>query len=649
MRSRRARTPLVLALALAPLLGTGPLPAHALTGEELVGTVVRIADSGTDGSPTTYLDLGDGAGFDLRAVGNQRLDRVAPGSEVTVRVSDADADTLRVLSVQDVSAPARPQSTGSSSAPHTVRIAMVVPAGAGQDANPMTAQDAENSLAAASQYWSDQTEGKVSFTLAAPVTGWYTSTYPCSDVGNLWNEAAARTGWTGAAREHLVVVVPRQAYTSRACDAYGKGTIGSSSAANGALYVTDTASSLWAHELGHNLSLNHANAVYCSASADVTWNGSTWGCGCASCTGTWVSYGDWFDVMGPSGQLGYGSLGVAGQSRLGLQTAGIRTVGSAGSYTVAALPVRTDGAAHGLRIPDPAGRGTYFVELRGNWSGDARSSASLTSMPRGVRITKADDSQSGGSVVLDATPTGSSTDRNWILTAGSTFTSASGQVRITTTTVDGTSATVQVALGAETPTSTPTSTPTAAPTSAPTSTPTATPTSTPTRTTSPTGTPTTRPTSNPTTRPTTTRPTSSPTPTRPPSRQLSPVTERPDGTIAVRRGDRTVVVRGAILQRYRAAGLNRSSLGLPVTDEIPLRGGAFTRFEHGSIYWSPLGGAHVVKGAIRDRWASLGWENSTLGYPTGEETAVPGGVVQTFQHGSITYSFGTGRTVVTRG
>jgi len=36
-------------------------------------------------------------------------------------------------------------------------------------------------------------------------------------------------------------------------------------------------------------------------------------------------------------------------------------------------------------------------------------------------------------------------------------------------------------------------------------------------------------------------------------------------------------------------------------------------FEHGPIYWTPQTGAREVHGAIRDKWASMGWERSRLG------------------------------------
>ncbi|SMD23506.1 AbfB domain-containing protein [Kibdelosporangium aridum] len=68
-----------------------------------------------------------------------------------------------------------------------------------------------------------------------------------------------------------------------------------------------------------------------------------------------------------------------------------------------------------------------------------------------------------------------------------------------------------------------------------------------------------------------------------------------------------------------------------------------------SIYWSPTTGSHWVLGAIRDKWASLGWEKSALGYPTSDEYDIPGGRRSDFQNGySISWNATTGETTVFR-
>ncbi len=85
-------------------------------------------------------------------------------------------------------------------------------------------------------------------------------------------------------------------------------------------------------------------------------------------------------------------------------------------------------------------------------------------------------------------------------------------------------------------------------------------------------------------------------------------------------GPRSVI--GEIERAWLRAGGASGFLGAPLTDEwtAPDGVGRFTHFERGSIYWTPATGAHEVHGAIRDRWASEGWERSFLGYPISDET-----------------------------
>lgn len=79
------------------------------------------------------------------------------------------------------------------------------------------------------------------------------------------------------------------------------------------------------------------------------------------------------------------------------------------------------------------------------------------------------------------------------------------------------------------------------------------------------------------------------------------------------------LVHGAILERYLALDGDAGLLGYPLTDELPCVDGVgrLNHFERGSIYWHPSTGAHEVHGAIRDRYAALGWER--WAYPTCDE------------------------------
>ena len=107
-------------------------------------------------------------------------------------------------------------------------------------------------------------------------------------------------------------------------------------------------------------------------------------------------------------------------------------------------------------------------------------------------------------------------------------------------------------------------------------------------------------------------------------------------------------VHGEIRIKWAKLGGSRSFLGYPLTDETgtPDRVGRFNHFQGGSIYWTPETHAHEVHGAIRDKWASMGWERSELGYPVSDEKALQnGGRFSKFQKGIITWTAERGAEV----
>ncbi|MGC0334284.1 uncharacterized protein with LGFP repeats [Streptomyces sp. SAI-170] len=100
-------------------------------------------------------------------------------------------------------------------------------------------------------------------------------------------------------------------------------------------------------------------------------------------------------------------------------------------------------------------------------------------------------------------------------------------------------------------------------------------------------------------------------------------------------------VHGDIRVKYAQLRGSSGFLGYPATDELPCPDGVgrFNHFEGGSIYWTPQTGAHEVHGAIRDKWASMGWETCYLGYPVSDEMGPnPNQRVSQFQHGDIIWS-----------
>ncbi|MGY1764408.1 LGFP repeat-containing protein, partial [Geodermatophilus sp. SYSU D00779] len=96
-------------------------------------------------------------------------------------------------------------------------------------------------------------------------------------------------------------------------------------------------------------------------------------------------------------------------------------------------------------------------------------------------------------------------------------------------------------------------------------------------------------------------------------------------------------------QKYESFG-GPSVLGFPIAhDGATADGtGALVRLQGGVIYWSQRTGAHVVRGAILDMWRQLGAQTGPMGYPTGDDVAVPGGYKTVFQNGAIYWSAATG-------
>jgi len=106
------------------------------------------------------------------------------------------------------------------------------------------------------------------------------------------------------------------------------------------------------------------------------------------------------------------------------------------------------------------------------------------------------------------------------------------------------------------------------------------------------------------------------------------------------------VVFGAIGQKWLSLG--REQFGYPVTDELPCPDGR-GRFNHframqladapvASIYWTPRTAAHEIHGAIRGAWERIGFERSSLGYPTSDETGPASHRRNTFEHGFIDWT-----------
>lgn len=402
----------------------------------LTGTVLRLD---ADGGPAATL-LRTSTGF--VPLTGAVADRLTVGAKVSVRVSAsaARADAVQVDEV--VSTAPRTLATSGVGGVQHLKVALVAPAGT--KPGDYSVADVRAAIAKASAYWSAVTNGQVSFVVDS-VADWTTSPYTCAQFSSIWNAAANATGFTGANSEHVLTVFPRAAYTSGGC-AYGKGTIGTDATSSGAAYVADVSQSVIAHELGHNMGFDHANARYGSASApDPGQTG-----------GSYVPYGDVFDVMGfsdPQDQIGTGALNVVHRDQEAALFPGqVQTVTSSTNVSLQAVGSTAAPIVKGAKVVD--GNDVYYLEYRANVGTDARVFASPYRPAAGVRVLRRDaGSTYNASVVLDPTPTGTTNDWNQVVPVGGTFTTASGRLKFTVGSVAGENATVAIAFPGTTTTS----------------------------------------------------------------------------------------------------------------------------------------------------------------------------------------------------
>lgn len=103
------------------------------------------------------------------------------------------------------------------------------------------------------------------------------------------------------------------------------------------------------------------------------------------------------------------------------------------------------------------------------------------------------------------------------------------------------------------------------------------------------------------------------------------------------------VMQGAILDKYLAlGGPADGDLGFPNIDEgagkaPDSRNTTFTAADKPVIFWTPDNGAHVVRGAINAAWDKLGGSGGSLGVPVDDETYDGNVVSQAFANGRVSW------------
>jgi len=113
----------------------------------------------------------------------------------------------------------------------------------------------------------------------------------------------------------------------------------------------------------------------------------------------------------------------------------------------------------------------------------------------------------------------------------------------------------------------------------------------------------------------------------------------------------TSAVQGSIATEYFALGGMTSFLSLPTANEAdtPNHDGRISTFQGGIITYNASAGTHEVHGAIVNCYNGLGATTSYLGFPTSDEVNTPtgDGRMNTFQGGTIVYTYATGVTTAT--
>lgn len=340
--------------------------------------------------------------------------------------------TARLSVDRVVTTSAAPAAPSAAARTRSVTVVRVRPRGSSGAALPSEAQITRQ-VAGADRFWEASSEGTVRMRLAR-IEPAYTSRYSCDDYFGLWQDAADRVGWSERSSTSLALVLP----VSSGCD-HGLGTIGEGVTSAGYLYTSGAGADVLAHEVGHNMSLQHADSLVCSATSDATHlRARLWSSGCRQ-----LDYGDGQDIMGiddvdtPSGPLS-----TPQALRLGLLPSwAVKAVG-AQPTTVTVRRYADHVGQRAARVRNPATGVTYFVEYRPAAGADRYNAWGQAG---GVRVLRVNPS-TGETVLLDPTPTGSGgeSDRDTTLRPGRTVRSYDGGLTVTTLEATSTQARVRL-------------------------------------------------------------------------------------------------------------------------------------------------------------------------------------------------------------
>lgn len=361
--------------------------------------------------------------------------------------------------------------TQAAATAHTIDVAVV----SDGSTEPSASTDYVTSVVAkAGAFWTEQSASLVPAITLTTIKR-YSSTKGCGTEDStlaLWDEAAKKFGHAGgmddylvAGTKHLVVISP----ASCARTFNGLGSVGDGIGNGGVVWAAFDGGDgsgdelTLAHEIGHNFSLDHANVQQCTyPESDAKVVGASYGS--SSCVEN--PYADLYDVMGMSFVVNDGTrvhgndntpaLNAISKVRLGLISAAdapvlTATVPTTADYTLNGASAQSGRRA--LNIVDPISKERYVVEYRNAQGRDAGAlyarfvnppaGWNMSSMGPGVRILKAGPGGTSSVVIPDAV---SATSRRLAFVAGHSFTSRTGGLKITVSSLTTSVATVTVVI-----------------------------------------------------------------------------------------------------------------------------------------------------------------------------------------------------------
>lgn len=426
-----------------------PSPGHPRGARQVVApTALRVDDRLVPVESEAVSDIEPGSTVTLDVVVPETVAEAANEAGTTSPTELAEATTTAAtepgtppLEVADVVATTDPP-TETTDPPGSRALTVVKVTPKGTTRTPPSDSAVAAQVAAADQFWRDNSSGKVGMRIAATSPA-YRSTLTCDDPFALWDEAIQRTGYVDAENNSLMLVLP-DLPDSLDCP-YGFASIGSGLRSPGLVMVQGSSPDVLAHEVGHNMSLEHSNLLTCTdRTSDVRISRGWWPSGCTE----W-EYGDGQDIM--SGDLINEAtnpptnppsplLSIPQAMRLGLLERGTATSVPVGRTTRVTINALTTGTGiRGVSVLNDLTRVRYWVEYRYPLGQDR---FNTNGQRTGVRVLRL--GPDGTTVLLDPTPTGR-IDGHQALTTGRTVATYDGHLRVKTVATYTDSAVIDIA------------------------------------------------------------------------------------------------------------------------------------------------------------------------------------------------------------